>query len=266
MHASCVYIYCVCACSIDGWPDEESASHSHTSRVFAHRQRPHAIARVRMNTHAYPLPLSLLLHAPTLRRYIYIYIYIVHDVCVGYRSRRTYVPTHAHVMATAASSARTIACTCASHAVQPHARSYPSLTSTHLPIRMCMYNAYICMYTYISIHTYIPSFVSAAIPAHGHTRACARPHVCAHTRAHRRSPPRTTARAAPNTRRAHPARGGAPPGRKGGAYRLHVRHRRGVPRADVRVERLRIAERLRAEATARSTPMGKGSHGSGVRV
>jgi hypothetical protein len=47
-------INCVCACSIDGWPYGESASHSHTRRVLAHRQRPHAIASVRKNTHASP--------------------------------------------------------------------------------------------------------------------------------------------------------------------------------------------------------------------
>jgi hypothetical protein len=41
-----VYKHCVCACSIDGWPYEESASHSHTCRVLVHCQRPHAIARV----------------------------------------------------------------------------------------------------------------------------------------------------------------------------------------------------------------------------
>jgi hypothetical protein len=49
-----LYIHCVCACSIDEWPYEETASHSRTCREFAHRQRPHTIARVRKNTHAYP--------------------------------------------------------------------------------------------------------------------------------------------------------------------------------------------------------------------
>jgi hypothetical protein len=49
-----VYIHCVCACCIDGWPYEESVSHSHRCRVFVHRQRPNASARVRKNTHAYP--------------------------------------------------------------------------------------------------------------------------------------------------------------------------------------------------------------------
>ena len=41
--------------------------------------------------------------------------------------------------------------------------------------------------------------------------------------------------------------------RREGAYRVHVRHRRGVPAADVRVERSRIVKRLRADHT-RSTP------------
>jgi hypothetical protein len=50
----CVYVHCVCACSIDGWPYEDSAPHSRTSRALAHRPRPHAIARVHKNTHAYP--------------------------------------------------------------------------------------------------------------------------------------------------------------------------------------------------------------------
>jgi hypothetical protein len=55
MHACILHLYTItCACSIDGWPYEESASHSQTCRVFAHRQRPHAIARVRKNTHPYP--------------------------------------------------------------------------------------------------------------------------------------------------------------------------------------------------------------------
>ncbi len=37
----------------------------------------------------------------------------------------------AHVIATAASSARAIARTCALQAVQPHARPYPSLTQEY---------------------------------------------------------------------------------------------------------------------------------------
>jgi hypothetical protein len=37
---------------------------------------------------------------------------------------------------------------------------------------------------------------------------------------------------------------------EGGTYRVQSRHRRGVPRADVRVERRRVLERLRAESDA----------------
>ncbi len=82
---------------------------------------------------------------------------------------------------------------------------------------MLMHNAYLYIYTYIYVYTYIhitrlsyiyihlyvqtyiPSFVRAAIPAHVHTRSCA----CASAVL-----PRTTARAAPTTRRARPACGG----------------------------------------------------------
>jgi hypothetical protein len=48
------------------------------------------------------------------------------------------------------------------------------------------------------------------------------------------------------------------PGRKGGAYIGQQGYRRGVPRADVRVERRRILERLRAEPPA--------VHGDGTRL
>jgi hypothetical protein len=102
-------------------------------------------------------------------------------------------------------------------------------TYTHMHIfRLC--------YAQLYLHTWTPAHARAHTSAHKHARASA-------------VPPRTTARAASTTRRARPACGGAPPGRKGGAYRLHVRHRRGVPRADVGVERRRH-ERLRAEPHA----------------
>ncbi len=39
-----------------------------------------------------------------------------------------------------------------------------------------------------------------------------------------------------------------------GAYPVHVRHRRGVPAADVLIECFRIVKRLRANHTRRSTP------------
>ncbi len=158
------YIYYACACSIDGWRCKESASHSHTCRTLAHRQRPHAIACACKNTLT-----RTHLHTRTLRRYIY--IHIVHDVCVGSISRRTY--PRAHAMATAASSARAIAPT------------------VHIYLYMFKMYIYIHIYAYIYTHTYNPSLLRAAIPTHADTRACACPHVCAHTRA--------TARAASNT-------------------------------------------------------------------
>jgi hypothetical protein len=119
-----VSIYHTRACSIGGWRYKESASPSHTCRVLlAHRQRPHAIPRVCENTHAHPFT-HLVFTA------IYAYIYIVHHV------RWLYIPAdvhaHAHVMATAASSARAIARSCAFEAVQPHARPYPSLKRVHM--------------------------------------------------------------------------------------------------------------------------------------
>jgi hypothetical protein len=123
----CVYIHCVCACSIDGWPYEESAPHSRTCRALAHRHRPHAIARDRTRTQEHT---RAPIYIPGLCVDIYIHLYTCTlDVCVGHIYRRTYPRTH--VMATAASSARAIARTCAWEAVQPHARPYPSLTQVH---------------------------------------------------------------------------------------------------------------------------------------
>jgi hypothetical protein len=84
----CVYIHCVCACSIDGWPYEDSAPHSRACRALAHRQRPHAIARVRKNTHAYPFTCP---DFASIDRHIYIYSYMT---CVGYIYRRTYPRAH----------------------------------------------------------------------------------------------------------------------------------------------------------------------------
>ncbi len=140
----CVYIHCVCASHIDGWPYEESASHSHRCRVLAHRQRPHAIARVCKNAHAHPFT------CPDFAPIKYIFMY---DMCVGNICRRTY--PRAHVMATAASSARAIAPTCASGTVQPHARPYPSLAQEPMYlICICIY-LYMHMYIHIHIHKYI---------------------------------------------------------------------------------------------------------------
>ncbi len=138
---------------------------------------------------------------------------------------------------------------------------------THLPHKYIntdihMYHADVYVYIYIYIHTYNPSFVRAAIPTLVATRACACPHGCARTRARASAaPPRTTARAAPTTRpSASRLRWPRRSGRRGGAYKSHVRHRRGVPRADVRVERRRRVERLRAEPAVHTD--GTRSHAS----
>ncbi len=150
------------------------------------------------------------------------------------------VHPRAHVMVTAASSARAIARTCA---MQPHARPYLSLT--HIYIYMYVYNiTYICVC--VCICTHIPSFLRAAIPTHVDTRACERRCVRALTRASA-VPPRMTA--APHRRPAErvPPAVARRPGRKGGAYPLQRGDRGGVPRADVRVERRRPMERLRAD-------------------
>ena len=72
------------------------------------------------------------------------------DVCVSYIYRRTF--PRAHVMATAASSARAIARSCAWEAKQPNARPYPSLTQlhTHYKYTYIMYN----VYTHVYMHVY----------------------------------------------------------------------------------------------------------------
>ncbi len=97
-----------------------------------------------------------------------------------------------------------------------HAHTHLSHKDT-LPTYICIMHTYryryICIYACISIHTFIPCLLRAAIPTHVGARACACPHVCAHTRERvSAAPPRTPARAAPTTRRARPACGGAPPG------------------------------------------------------
>ncbi len=103
---------------------------------------------------------------------------------------------------------------------------------------------------HVYIHTYIPLYAQLYLrtwaPAH------ARAHTSAHThaRAHRRR--RRAQRPAPHRRPAErvPPAVARRPGRKGGAYTGQIGHTRGVPRADVRVERLGTLERLRAEPPA----------------
>ncbi len=84
--------------------------------------------------------------------------------------------------------------------MQPHARPYPSLTQVHTYLYTYV-NAYTYIDIHVCIHTCKPSLLRAAISAHGNASACACPHVSAHTRARASAvPPRTTARAASNTR------------------------------------------------------------------
>jgi hypothetical protein len=74
-----------------------------------------------------------------------IHIHNVCYVCVGYMSRRRNPRTH--VMATAASSARAIARTCAFEAVQPHV-PYPSLTQAHICLNIYVQSVLRHVYTY----------------------------------------------------------------------------------------------------------------------
>jgi hypothetical protein len=103
---------------------------------------------------------------------------------------------------------------------------------------------------YIYLQSYIPSLLRAVIPTHVDIRACA----CSHVRTHMRA--RIGGAAAHNGRRhiddppSASRSGGVRPGRKGGAYIGQKGDTRGVPRADVRVERRRTVERLRAEPPA----------------
>jgi hypothetical protein len=173
MHALGIHTLCMCVFHRSMARQNERAALAHMPRISASA----APARDRTRTQERK---RVPIYMPGLCIDVYMYIFI-HDVCVGCISRRTY--PRAHVMATAASSARAIARACAFEAVQPHARPYPPLTQAHtyLYIYIYMYNEYI--YTKPYMHTYIPSFVRAAIPTHVHTRASACPHVCAHTRA-----------------------------------------------------------------------------------
>ena len=153
---------------------------------------------------------------------------------------------------------RAIARTCACEAVQPHASPYPSLAQAHVCTYTYMYVYLQCMHTYIYKyrHTYthmrITRLCYAQLCAHTWAPAHARAHTSAHTRARASAvPPRTTARAASTTPpRASRLRWRAARAGKGGAYHVQRGDTRGVPRADVRVERRRRAERLRAEPPA----------------
>ncbi len=120
-----------------------------------------------------------------------------------------------------------------------HIQPRPILTYIH------MYN--ICMYVYAFVYMHLISTPRS----HTYTMAPRKRVPTRVKRAHRRCRPRTTGRAASKPGRARPERlRWRAAGPEGGAYRLHVRHGRGVPRADVHVERRRLAERLRAEPHA----------------
>ncbi len=141
-----VYIICVCACSIDGWRYKESAPHSHTCRAFAHRQRPHAIARACNNINACPFTY------PDFAS-ICIYTWILYMTC----ALATYTGGRTHARA----------CDCDGRIVGARDR-------THVCIRG---GAAACTPIPIS-----RTRTRAALPTHGDTRACARLHICAHTR------------------------------------------------------------------------------------
>ncbi len=84
----------------------------------------------------------------------------------------------------------------------------------------------------------------------GHPRMCVPTRLRTHARAHRRRRrAQRRRRAASTTRPRLSRRGGTARGRRGGAYPGQRGDRGGVPRTDVRVERRRREECLRAEAT-----------------
>ena len=128
-----------------------------------------------------------------------------------------------------------------------HAHTH--LSHKYINTYIFMYNAYKYVYTRTSIY---PVFRTRS---YTYTRGHPRMRVPTRRRTHTRA--RIGGAAAHNGPRciddppsASRARWRASPGRKGGAYQNHVRHRRGVPRADVRVERRRLLEHLRAEPSA----------------
>jgi hypothetical protein len=106
--------------------------------------------------------------------------------------------------------------------------------------------------THTHVYKYIFGCMYRASPPAGRTythgpaqeSACS----CAHARAHRRC--RRAQRAAPHRSPAERVRRSACRRAESGAYRAQRGHTRNVPRADVRVERRRRPERLRAEPPA----------------
>ncbi len=142
----------------------------------------------------------------------------IHYVCVVHRWRYEESASHSHT------------CRILAHRQRPHAIARVC-KNTRVPILRTR-TLHRCMHTYCIL----------IVPTRLRTPTLARASAV---------PPRTAARAASTTRRARPASGGAPAGRNIGAYPIQRGDRRGVPRADVRVERRRRRrERLRAEPPA----------------
>ena len=148
----------------------------------------------------------------------------------------------------------------ARHRMRTYSRYISTHTDTHIH-RPDRFYHYIAIYIYIlciNIYTYTYKYscvhlstLSSARPyLHPWPRASECLHVCARARASA-VPPRTAGRAAIEARPSASATPAVARRRAGsGAYGGQRRDRRGVPRADVRVERRRRVERLRAEPPA----------------
>jgi hypothetical protein len=189
---------------------------AHMPRMSASSARARVRTRTQEHTH---VPI----HMPGLGIDIYIYIYIVHEVCVRYIYRRTY--PRAHMMVTAASSARAIARTCAFEAVQQHARPNPSLTQVHIYLYTHVICIHIYTYTHTHTHTHTHRYTYVDISCHCYmqlylhtwTPAHARAHTSAHATGARARRSRCAQRPAPHRRpaeRVPPCRAGGPKRRR----------------------------------------------------
>ncbi len=129
---------------------------------------------------------------------------------------------------------------------------------THLSHKYTL-ATYICImhtyrYRYIYVYACIHTHIYPVLRTRSYTHTRGRPHMRMPTRLRAHTRARIGGAAAHNGPRrtddppsASRPRWRAARSRKGGAYPTQVRHSRGVPCADVRVERRRILERLRAE-------------------
>ncbi len=183
-------------------------------RIVSARTRSQAYARSHTRTH---------LHTQTWHRCIYTYILCMTCALAAYPGGRTHACARDGDGRIVGARNRTHVCMGGGAAAcTPMPTSH---TSTHIPTSICIMPAYryryiyIYIYTYEHIHTYIPSFVRAALATHVGIRACAFPHVCicahTHARAHRRR--RRAQRPAPHRRPAErvPPAVARRPGRKG---------------------------------------------------